>query len=121
MADNDPRLVGVFGPFKGITFPLPEGEVTIGREPANPLGVSDPAFSRRHCAVKRAGNEVSVRDLGSHNGTLINGVPVSERALQHKDQLSLGDSVVVYLVEEETGNLELNTVELADTSDQDNS
>jgi transcriptional regulator with GAF, ATPase, and Fis domain len=119
MPESNPRLVGIFGPFKGISFLLPEAEVAIGRDPANPLWVADPALSRRHCVVTRHGEQVSIRDLGSHNGTLINGVPITERALQHKDQLSLGDSVLVFLAleEEATGDLEVNTVELSDTSD----
>jgi len=120
MSDLNPKLVGVFGLFKGISFPLPEGDVTIGRDPANPLWVADPALSRRHCTVSRNGDQISIRDLGSHNGTLINGVPVTEHTLQHKDQLSLGDSVLVFLVQEEPGTLELNTVELAETSDLGN-
>ena len=50
----NPRVIGVAGPFKGTIFEVPEGGVSIGRDPSNQLWVNDPALSRRHCQLTRA-------------------------------------------------------------------
>jgi len=67
----NPKLVGIAGPFKGTTFPVPEGKVSIGRESANQLWITDPALSRKHCELFRDGETFTIRDLQSHNGTLV--------------------------------------------------
>src|ERR1700686_2168710 len=74
-ATTNPRLLGIGGPLKGTAFPLPAGEVSIGRDSSNQLWVSDPALSRRHCLVIADNGQFSIRELGSRNGTLVNGVP----------------------------------------------
>lgn len=94
-----PRLLGIAGPLKGQKFQLPKGEVTIGRESSNDLWAADPALSRRHCLVCREDDVVVIRDLQSHNGTVVNGVPVPELELRHRDQITLGDSVLVFLTQ----------------------
>ena len=65
-------------------------------EPRLPLG--DKQMSRRHAEVWTSANIVWVRDLGSTNGTFVNGQPVSEegRGLQPGDVLSLGDTVLLH-------------------------
>jgi len=76
MAEANPRLVGIGGPLKGTAFSLPSGEVSIGRDSSNHLWAPDPALSRRHCLLVASDDQVSIRDLGSRNGTLVNGVPI---------------------------------------------
>ena len=85
-----PRIVGIAGPFQGQTLPLPEGEVTLGRDHSSQLWSSDAALSRRHCAFVRTGNEVRLKDLASRNGTRVNSVPANEQLLRHGDQISVG-------------------------------
>jgi len=46
-----PRLVVLSGPLKDSTIPLPEGEITIGREASNGIAVTDPSVSRKHCRL----------------------------------------------------------------------
>src|ERR1700741_4140628 len=92
-----PRLIGVAGPFEGNVCVLPEGEFSIGRDAANQLWAEDASLSRRHCVVRREGAKCSVRDVGSRNGTCVNGVPVGEQQLEHWDQLSVGSSLLVFL------------------------
>ncbi|HEX3351641.1 MAG TPA: sigma 54-interacting transcriptional regulator [Terriglobales bacterium] len=113
---TNPRLLGLSGPLKGTAFPLPGGEVSIGRDSSNQLWVADPALSRRHCLVIAEGEKFSIRDLGSRNGTLVNGVPVEQQQIRHGDQLYIGDSVLVFLLKEGEGHFERNPVEFADTS-----
>ncbi len=97
----NPTLVAIFGPLQGSTFPVTEEDVSIGREPSNRLAVSDPLLSRRHCVIKKEGNEFIIRDLDSRNGIFVNGVPVKERILQHGDQIGMGDSLFLFLLQEE--------------------
>jgi len=111
----NPRLIGVSGPFKGTTLVVPEGKVCIGRDSANHLWVTDPALSRRHCELFRDREGFTIRDLDSHNGTLVNGMPVTEERLRHLDQISVGDSVLVLLLHEEAIDPRRNIVQLTET------
>jgi transcriptional regulator with GAF, ATPase, and Fis domain len=112
----NPRLIGVAGPLEGTVCVLPEGEFSIGRDAANQLWVEDSSLSRRHCVVKREGAKCSVRDVGSRNGTCVNGVPVEEQQLEHWDQLSVGSSLLVFL-EAESATSRTNQVLFEDTTE----
>jgi transcriptional regulator with GAF, ATPase, and Fis domain len=112
----NPRLLGVAGPFRGTTFLLPAGEVSVGRESSNHLWASDPALSRRHCLLQGNGEEFIIRDLGSRNGTHVNGVPVEEHRLSHGDQISVGDSMLVFLLKEDEVHSLKSPVELSETA-----
>lgn len=116
MAEMNPRLVGIGGPLKGATFSLPAGEVSIGRDSSNQLWVPDPALSRRHCVLVASGDQVSIRDLGSRNGTLVNGVPIEQQEMRHGDQIYIGDSVLLFLLKEDGEHSERNPVEFQDTA-----
>ena len=90
------------GPSKDQTIPLPEGEATIGRDPANVVAIIDPSVSRKHCLLRREEDgRFLIRDLDSRNGTLVNGAPVKEQFLRHGDEIATGDSLFLFLVEEE--------------------
>jgi hypothetical protein len=112
----EPRLVGIAGPFQGQMLPLPEGEVSIGREPSNQLWVADAALSRRHCSFVRTGDEIRIRDLQSRNGTRVNSVPVTEQVLQHGDEISVGLSLFVFLRDLQLEETHSNPVELEATN-----
>ncbi len=109
------RIVGIAGLFQGSSFALPEGEVSIGRDSTNQIYLADPSLSRRHCVLVRKGTEISLRDLGSRNGTRVNSVPVTERNLEHGDQITVGASLFVFFLEEEEGT-QSNPVCFEDTS-----
>ena len=113
----NPRLIGIRGPFKGATFALTEGEVSVGRDASNALWVGDPALSRRHCLLVGKDGEFEIRDLASMNGTRVNGAPVEQSALRHGDQVTIGDSVLVFLQTENDFHLEKSPVELTDTGE----
>jgi pSer/pThr/pTyr-binding forkhead associated (FHA) protein len=116
MAEMNPRLVGIGGPLKGAAFALPAGEVSIGRDSSNHLWAPDPALSRRHCVLVASGQQVSIRDLGSRNGTLVNGVPIEQQEMRHGDQIYIGDSVLLFLLKEDGEHAERNPVEFEDTA-----
>ena len=93
-----PRLFAVTGPLKGSTFNLTETESSLGRESANRVAIGDMSLSRRHCVVARAGDDFTITDLSSRNGTFVNGVAVKQQSLAHGDHVRLGDSVFVFLL-----------------------
>jgi len=110
----NPRLVGFYGPLKNSTFVLPAGQVPAGRDSSNLLCISDISVSRRHCVFSRTDDAVTVSDLGSRNGTLVNGVAVQESKLKHGDQVTIGDSVFLFLLHEEAYRQVLSPVEFDD-------
>jgi len=97
----NPRLLVIAGPLKDSTIPLHNSETTIGRDPGNLLIISDPSLSRKHCVLIRDDDGYSIRDLESRNGTFVNGVANPVSRLHHGDQVSIGDSVLVFLTKEE--------------------
>ena len=110
-----PRIRGIQGPLKETNFPLFDGEVSIGRDPANQLWAADAGLSRRHCLLTGEGGRFSIRDLGSRNGTLVQGVPIEEHQLLPGEQISVGHSLLVFLLEEEKAALGRSPVELSET------
>lgn len=75
----------------GLRFPLTEGVVAIGRAPDADIRLDAPQVSRRHALVRHHADDVEVEDLGSQNGTFVNGVAVRGRArLLPGDRLQLG-------------------------------
>ena len=97
----NPRLVAVSGPLKDSIFALEMEELSLGRDASNGLPISDPSVSRRHCLVRRDGDSYSIKDLESRNGTLINGKPISEHQLKNLDEVSVGDSVFLFVTDDE--------------------
>ncbi len=96
-----PRLLVIAGPSRDQTIPLSDGESTLGRDPANAVAVIDPSVSRKHCQLRQEGSRFQIKDLDSRNGTLVNGVSVKEHWLRHGDEIATGDSVFLFLEEEE--------------------
>jgi pSer/pThr/pTyr-binding forkhead associated (FHA) protein len=84
---------------KGNIYPLPEGEFCVGRQAANDLQLDDNAVSRRHCLFVRSGENCTVKDLDSRNGTFVTGTPVTEQPLAPGDEIRIGGSLFCYRVE----------------------
>ena len=103
-APSPPRVVGAAplrlraqgGPFAGRTFDVPIGRITIGRAIDNDLVFDDPSLSRKHAAAVSTGDSrVEVQDLGSSNGTWINGRKVEAAVVTPGDSLRFGDLMFV--------------------------
>jgi hypothetical protein len=81
----------------GERLPLAGKVVTFGRHPESTVVVNDGNVSRRHAEIKPAGKGYVVVDLGSTNGTKVNGIGVSgERVLNDGDIVSLGTTHIRY-------------------------
>lgn len=77
------------------TIPI-QRRVRIGRQADNDLVVSDPGISRHHAEVINESGTCTLHDLGSTNGTYVNGSVVTEHALGEGDRISLGSTVVEF-------------------------
>jgi Nif-specific regulatory protein len=96
---------------------LPEGEATVGRDPANAVAVIDPSVSRKHCLLRpEEDGRFQIKDLDSRNGTMVNGVAVKEQWLRHGDEIATGDSVFLFLVEDEDRAVPASRVEFDEST-----
>jgi FHA domain-containing protein len=78
-------------PMRGTAFSLSGERTVIGRSPSSDVRVPDSFVSQCHAAVTRQGQRMMLEDLGSRNGTLLNGQTVSApRALRHGDVIGFG-------------------------------
>jgi transcriptional regulator with GAF, ATPase, and Fis domain/pSer/pThr/pTyr-binding forkhead associated (FHA) protein len=91
--------VAVRGPLKGSIYALPEGDFSVGRQAVSNINLEDHAASRKHCLFSRSGQQCTVKDLESRNGTFVNGTPITEHQLEQGDEIRIGGSVFRYLVD----------------------
>ncbi len=101
-----PRLVSIHGAQLGKRWELAPCGVVIGRDSAQAgLVLTDPAISARHCALEldNVTGEFLVSDLGSRNGTYVNGEKIGERRLAAGDKLFVGETVLEFTLDEELG------------------
>jgi len=94
------KLTFETGPFAGRIVALPNQMVTFGRAPDNDVVVGDAATSGRHGRIEVRGGAFWISDLGSTNGTLVNGEPVIERQLGHGDLIAIGQNTIRFTLEE---------------------
>jgi predicted component of type VI protein secretion system len=91
-----PRLVAQSAEFAGQTFELKGEEVTVGRLPDNGVQLEHASVSGHHGVFRLEGQDYVIKDLGSTNGTRINGEKISEQKLRRNDNLRLGNIEVLY-------------------------
>ncbi|HSJ52338.1 MAG TPA: FHA domain-containing protein, partial [Anaerolineae bacterium] len=81
------------GPQAGTEFPLDRPVVRIGRGSMNEITIQDNQSSRQHAEITRQGDQLIVRDMGSTNGTFVNGERITgSRTLRPGDQLRIGET-----------------------------
>ncbi|MFI5283646.1 MAG: prolyl oligopeptidase family serine peptidase [Candidatus Dormibacterales bacterium] len=93
------RLVFETGPFAGRVVPVPLELITIGRALDNDVVVGDPATSGHHGRIELRGGVFWISDLGSTNGTLVNGDPVIDRQLADHDLIAIGQNTIRFSLE----------------------
>ena len=89
------RLTGRFAGLEVSEFPLLD-KTSMGRHPANVLRLVDGEVSKDHCVIERMGATWLLRDLGSSNGTFVNGRKIREARLKDGDEITIGSSKVVF-------------------------
>lgn len=85
------------GPNSGAAIRLSSGTITLGRAHDNDIVLDEAVVSRRHAAVVRKDVDYHLRDLGSKNGTFLNGRRIGnkEHLLQHGDEIHIGGSNIL--------------------------
>ncbi len=88
------QLVMHSGPTPGKTFPLEGDILTIGREASNAVAINDAEVSRKHTQLIFQGGKYIITDLGSTNGTFVNGQRLTgQHVLQPGEIISLGEQI----------------------------
>jgi pSer/pThr/pTyr-binding forkhead associated (FHA) protein len=95
------KLVITTGPQEGTVIPLVIKKVTVGRATSKAtweVALQDPSVSRPHAQLELVDRTWVINDLGSSNGTLVNGTPVTEkgRALRDGDIIAFGATLVLF-------------------------
>jgi pSer/pThr/pTyr-binding forkhead associated (FHA) protein len=84
------------GPTPGVTFPLDGDQLLIGRDSSNAVSINDAEVSRKHSRLSFQGGKYVIEDLGSTNGTFVNGQRLAGPVvLKAGDVVSLGEQIVL--------------------------
>jgi hypothetical protein len=81
-------------------IPIAKERMTIGRKPHNDIQIDNLAVSGEHAVIVTILNDSFLEDLGSTNGTLVNGQPIKKHFLQHNDVVELGKYKLKYMNEQ---------------------
>jgi pSer/pThr/pTyr-binding forkhead associated (FHA) protein len=74
----------------GTAHELVEELIAIGRAPENTIVIDHPSVSSRHAQLQRSGQTYRLKDLGSTNGTRVNGIPATDTLLRVDDRIRFG-------------------------------
>ena len=115
-ADNRPesirirktKLLVISGPLQGREFVLDRDAFSIGSGAQNDLRLDDPAVSRRHCEIRIDESGYAIQDLGSTNGTFVQGIRVAQALLHPGAELTLGKTRLVFCPLQEAQELTLS-------------
>lgn len=77
-------------------YVLTEHTISIGRSPECDITIMDSSVSRHHAEIRPRGDGFVIRDLDSTNGTRVNGVRVTERELHDGDELTFGNTRMIF-------------------------
>ncbi|TVQ80399.1 MAG: diguanylate cyclase [Bradymonadales bacterium] len=89
-----PSLLMISGPQIGRSFPIHQSEFMIGRSSQSDLPIEDDLVSRYHCKLVVTAGGAELIDLGSTNGTLLNGRKVDKAQIQEGDQIQVGSTTI---------------------------
>jgi len=95
-AEGLPSLLMAAGTAEETSYPLSKQTTVVGRGENADLRLADPGASRRHAEIRRAEAWVTIRDLGSTNGTLVNGKRIEEADLDDGDEVTIGETTFTF-------------------------
>ncbi|MFB0545610.1 MAG: FHA domain-containing protein, partial [Anaerolineae bacterium] len=85
------------GPLVGQSFPLTKADITVGRVMGNDVIINHPQVSRRHARLTWDGRRFIIQDLGSTNGTFVNGLRITaSQPLKDGDTIGLGSLLLSF-------------------------
>ena len=85
------------GPFTEKDVQEEDGRVTVGRGKDNLIQLLNEKISRNHCVIKQEEDIFILEDLGSTNGTFVNGRSVKEKIVSPSDRIRVGDITFYFL------------------------
>lgn len=86
--------------------PLDKDIITVGRKPDNNIHIDNLAVSGFHAKIYREGDTFILEDMGSLNGTFVNGVKISKHLLRNNDSALIGKHVLSFILPAAAENLE---------------
>jgi len=92
-----PSLRVVQGPKTGASIPLGDRPLKVGRDRSCPIHIGHESISREHAELRPVGDQWMVADLGSSNGTFVNGSRIERRPLSEGDEIKIGDIVLRFI------------------------
>ncbi|MBC3917985.1 FHA domain-containing protein [Undibacterium sp. CY18W] len=96
------KIVVTFNGLVQQELTITKSRLTIGRRPSNDVVIDHLTVSGQHAAIDTSSNGSFVLDLGSTNGTMVNGQPVKKHLLQHDDIIDIGKYKLRFQVEKDT-------------------
>jgi hypothetical protein len=112
------KLVVVGGKLRGKEFKLEEGENTLGRSDECDIHYQVEGVSKKHLSINVTGKVAYVKDLGSANGTFVNGKIVKRATVKNGDKIALPDSILQVVYVKEKKRVIKKKVKKADDDDE---
>gem|GEM_PF-3724876 len=94
------KLLVVSGPNRGATYFLEEGDTSLGRAMEASIVLASTQVSKKHFSIIVAHGKAELKDLGSANGTFVNGVLTKRKVLANHDRISVGPFVLELIIPE---------------------
>jgi len=114
LAPSGYSLKFLSGKYQGGEFALPDGrEIVVGRASDLDMVLMEDMVSRQHARILSAGGAVTVEDLGSTNGTFVNGQRIERTQLRTGDRVLIGTSIVRLIDRTESAHSMMSTLEQA--------
>ncbi len=109
------KLIFESGSLKGRRMSVEEDRVTIGRAQGNDIQILDENVSRHHCVIEKRGKVWYIKDLGTTNGTFVNGLCVKEREIAPRDCIRIGE--VFFTIQKSADGDEDTSIIIEDAKD----
>jgi len=110
-----PNLTVIFGGKEEAVHELTQPRVVVGREPSCDIAIDNLGISRQHCAFVVKGDTYQVKDLGSANGTYVNGKKVVEHYLNDEDEIVIGKFILRFSNDQQGAEVEAAESVVPDT------
>lgn len=102
---SNPTLSIVKGPHTGTTFVLDTPEITIGRDPSNSVFLNDMTVCRHHAKMHLVPGANSIEDLGSLNGTWVDGAIINRAMLEDGSTIQVGTFRMIFHTTQNTSRI----------------
>ena len=85
---------------------IDKDKLSLGRRPHNDIHIDNLAVSGEHAAITRHGTEITLEDLGSTNGTVVNGIAVQRHVLKMNDLVTIGKYTLKFIADDDGDQFE---------------